>query len=123
MVSPASSRICGAIVDMTMTVRPEHATDIDSIRRINLEAFEDGSEATLVEALRADAAPTISLVASSSGSGNAAEEIVGHIQFSPMQLLDQHGNPNALTRDVGTSRLGQGPSAHSALVQVEAVKS
>ena len=33
--------------------------------------------------------------------------------------LDVHGNPNVLTRDVGTSRLAQGPSAHSALVEVE----
>ncbi len=33
--------------------------------------------------------------------------------------LDKHGNPNVLTRDQGTSRLGQGPSSHSALVQVE----
>ncbi len=33
--------------------------------------------------------------------------------------LEKHGNPNALTRDVGTSRLGQGPSAQTALVQVE----
>jgi biotin/methionine sulfoxide reductase len=30
-----------------------------------------------------------------------------------------HGNPNVLTQDVGTSRLGQGPSAQSCLVQVE----
>ncbi|SNT49849.1 molybdopterin-dependent oxidoreductase [Rhodococcoides kyotonense] len=33
--------------------------------------------------------------------------------------LDAHGNPNVLTPDRGTSRLAQGPSAHSALVQVE----
>jgi biotin/methionine sulfoxide reductase len=33
--------------------------------------------------------------------------------------LDVHGNPNVLTRDVGTSRLGQGPTAHSCLVDVE----
>ncbi|WP_072807120.1 molybdopterin-dependent oxidoreductase [Rhodococcoides yunnanense] len=33
--------------------------------------------------------------------------------------LDAHGNPNVLTPDHGTSRLAQGPSAHSALVQVE----
>lgn len=32
--------------------------------------------------------------------------------------LDPHGNPNVLSRDVGTSKLGQGASAHSALVQV-----
>jgi biotin/methionine sulfoxide reductase len=33
--------------------------------------------------------------------------------------LDKHGNPNVLTRDEGTSRLGQGPSAQSALVEIE----
>lgn len=33
--------------------------------------------------------------------------------------LCKHGNPNVLTRDQGTSALGQGPSAHSTLVQVE----
>jgi biotin/methionine sulfoxide reductase len=31
-----------------------------------------------------------------------------------------HGNPNVLTQDVGTSKLGQGPSAQSCLVEVEA---
>lgn len=30
----------------------------------------------------------------------------------------KHGNPNVLTRDVGTSTLGQGPTAHSTLVEV-----
>jgi biotin/methionine sulfoxide reductase len=33
--------------------------------------------------------------------------------------LDKHGNPNVLTQDKGTSKLGQGPSAQSALVEVE----
>ena len=33
--------------------------------------------------------------------------------------LDIHGNPNVLTRDVGTSTLAQGTSAHSCLVEVE----
>jgi biotin/methionine sulfoxide reductase len=33
--------------------------------------------------------------------------------------LDVHGNPNVLTRDVGTSTLAQGTSAHSCLVDVE----
>ena len=35
------------------------------------------------------------------------------------QNIDPDGNPNVLTLDVGTSRLGQGCSAHSALVDVE----
>jgi biotin/methionine sulfoxide reductase len=30
-----------------------------------------------------------------------------------------HGNPNVLTRDQGTSKLGQGPSSATALVEVE----
>ncbi len=33
--------------------------------------------------------------------------------------LCKHGNPNVLTIDKGTSRLGQGPIAHSCLVDVE----
>lgn len=36
----------------------------------------------------------------------------------PMSL-EVHGNPNALTRDAGTSKLAQGPSAYSCLVEVE----
>lgn len=42
--------------------------------------------------------------------------------FDPPASADapeQHGNPNVLTRDIGTSRLTQGPSALSALVDVE----
>ena len=33
--------------------------------------------------------------------------------------LERHGNPNALTLDKGTSRLAQGASAHTTLVEVE----
>ena len=33
--------------------------------------------------------------------------------------LCKHGNPNVLTPDVGTSRLAQGPIAHTCLVEVE----
>jgi biotin/methionine sulfoxide reductase len=44
--------------------------------------------------------------------------------FDPLEAgtigaLDKHGNPNMLTLDKGTSKLAQGPSAHSALVEVE----
>jgi biotin/methionine sulfoxide reductase len=35
------------------------------------------------------------------------------------QELEVHGNPNALTRDIGTSRLAQGCTAHSCLCDVE----
>tara|TARA_R110000868_G_scaffold73791_2_gene213630 strand:+ start:1851 stop:4100 length:2250 start_codon:yes stop_codon:yes gene_type:complete len=33
--------------------------------------------------------------------------------------LDKHGNPNVLTIDRGTSKLGQGPVSHTTLVEVE----
>lgn len=33
--------------------------------------------------------------------------------------MDKHGNPNVLTLDQGTSRLGQGPMAHTTLVEIE----
>ncbi len=41
--------------------------------------------------------------------------------FDPVpggERLDVHGNPNAVTRDVGTSRLGQGCAAQSCLVEI-----
>ncbi|WP_196943184.1 molybdopterin-dependent oxidoreductase [Streptomyces sclerotialus] len=33
--------------------------------------------------------------------------------------LDKHGNPNVLTRDIGTSRLAQGPTSGTTLVDIE----
>ncbi|MEP9350094.1 molybdopterin-dependent oxidoreductase [Xanthobacter sp. KR7-225] len=44
--------------------------------------------------------------------------------FDPLEpgvagALEKHGNPNVLTADRGTSRLGQACSAHSCLVEVE----
>ena len=33
--------------------------------------------------------------------------------------LDIHGNPNVLTRDEGTSSLGQGPTSATTLVEIE----
>jgi biotin/methionine sulfoxide reductase len=44
--------------------------------------------------------------------------------FDPIETLDGkpfcvHGNPNVLTRDIGTSKLGQGCTGQHALVQVE----
>ena len=40
---------------------------------------------------------------------------------SPAQIgtLDQHGNPNVLTLDKGTSKLAQGPISQTTLVEVE----
>ena len=46
-----------------MHIRPERPTDIPGIRAVNLAAFETSTEADLVDALREQAEPIISLVA------------------------------------------------------------
>jgi putative acetyltransferase len=63
-----------------MNLRPEQAADIAAIRQVNLSAFETATEADLVDALRDQARPLVSLVAEDDGA------IVGHILFSPMTL-------------------------------------
>ena len=64
-----------------MNIREEQPDDAARIRRVNLAAFETNTEADLVDALRRDAAPIISLVAEEEGN------IVGHILFSPATLV------------------------------------
>ena len=39
-----------------------------------------------------------------------------------INTLCKHGNPNVLTRDKGTSKLGQGTIAHSCLIDIELCK-
>ena len=41
--------------------------------------------------------------------------------FDPNYTLNTevHGNPNVLTNDVGTSSLGQGPTSHTALIEIK----
>jgi len=63
-----------------MHIRPERPTDIPGIRAVNLAAFETSTEADLVDALREQAEPIVSLVA------DDGEAIVGHILFSPVTL-------------------------------------
>ena len=72
-----------------MLVRSEEITDRDAVYAVNVAAFETPSEADLVDALREQAQPVISLVADVSG------EIVGHIMFSPVSL-SEHPDLNAM---------------------------
>ncbi len=64
-----------------MEIRPERTADVAAVRAINLAAFETSTEADLVDALRQQADPIVSLVADAGGS------IVGHILFTPVTLL------------------------------------
>jgi putative acetyltransferase len=64
-----------------MQVRVEQPADIAAIRAVNLAAFPTSAEADLVDHLRREAEPFISLVAAS------RDGIVGHVAFSPVTLL------------------------------------
>lgn len=64
-----------------MNIRDERREDAESVRAVNLAAFETAVEADLVDALRDQAAPIVSLVAEDAGT------IVAHILFSPVTLM------------------------------------
>ena len=80
-----------------IVVRAERAEDAEGVRRVNELAFGGATEADLVEALRAEAQPQISLVAV-----DDAGEVVGHIFFSPVTV-----EPEA----AGLLLMGLGPMA------------
>ena len=63
-----------------MLVRPETEDDRGTVRALNVAAFDTPQEADLVDMLRDEARPIVSLVAEEDGA------IVGHIMFSPVSL-------------------------------------
>jgi len=58
----------------------EQDEDVLAVHAVNVSAFETSAEANLVDALREQANPVVSLVAEESGT------VVGHILFSPVTL-------------------------------------
>jgi len=66
-----------------MKIRFEDKNDLAAVEAVNVSAFETPVEARLVNMLREQAQPVISLVADDNG------EIVGHILFSAV-VLDGH---------------------------------
>lgn len=89
-------------------IREETDHDLDAIRSINTEAFESPAEASLVDALRVQANPVVSLVAIE------ADVVVGHILFSPVTLPDRPDvtlmglAPMAVAKDKQRSGIGSG---------------
>ena len=63
-----------------LTIRPETAADLDSIRYVNKQAFGGDKEAVLVDRLRRRGVLPVSLVADQDG------EVVGHIAFNPVTV-------------------------------------
>lgn len=68
-----------------MLIRAEQEEDRAVVHAVNLSAFETASEADLVDALREQAQPVVSLVAEDKGA------IAGHIMFSPVSLSGHPG--------------------------------
>ena len=64
-----------------MQIRAEEEKDWAAVHAVNASAFETPAEALLVDALREQAQPVVSLVSEHRGA------IVGHIMFSPVSLL------------------------------------
>lgn len=70
---------------MKIEIRPEKRADAGAIRKITAAAFEgaahaSGTEAAIVDALRAADALTLSLVATIDGT------VAGHVAFSPIKI-------------------------------------
>jgi putative acetyltransferase len=78
-----------------MLIRTEQEQDRQAVHAINVSAFDTSAEAQLVDALREQAEPTVSLVA------EGYESLLGHIMFSPVSLS---GHPDL-------NLMGLGPMA------------
>src|SRR3970282_1422941 len=66
---------------MTVIVRAERKADYAQVRALNLAAFSPSSvEADIVDALRDEVSPVVSLVAEHGGA------VIGHILFSPVTI-------------------------------------
>ena len=70
-----------------LNIRIETENDLQAIREVNLSAFPTAEEADLVDRLRRDAHPLISLVA------EMDRVVLGHILFTPVELQVEFSPP------------------------------
>lgn len=63
-----------------MKIRREAQADAEGVHQLHLAAFETDEEATIVDRIRHEAAPIVSLV------GVEGDRVVGHILFSPASV-------------------------------------
>jgi putative acetyltransferase len=73
-----------------LIIRAETQADHHAVRQVNERAFGQASEADLVDALRKNAEPQISMVAELDG------QVVGHIFFSPVLIESETSSSTAL---------------------------
>jgi putative acetyltransferase len=75
---------------MNILIRPETAADLDALRHVNRLAFGQDDEARLVDALRKGGYVRLSMVAEQAG------QVVGHILFSDLPIINEAGTVPAL---------------------------
>lgn len=86
-----------------ITIRVEGPADTAAVRDVNRRAFGQDQEANIVDALRANDAVLVSLVAESAGG------VVGHILFSPLVVAGVPGGalgPMAVLPDMQRQGIG-----------------
>lgn len=87
---------------MEYIIREEQTKDIEQVRSLLQAAFSTDAESKLVDALRANGKAVISLVAV------CAEEVLGHILFSPITT-----SPPAEARGIGLAPVAVLPGVQS----------
>ncbi len=65
---------------MLIEIREEHPDDVAAVRDLNRRAFGQDQESNIVDALRANGAALLSLVAT------VNDQVVGHIMYSPLSI-------------------------------------
>ena len=65
---------------MLIEIREERADDVAAVRNMNRRAFGQDQESNIVDALRANEAALLSLVAT------LDDRVVGHIMYSPLSI-------------------------------------
>jgi len=82
----------GPEVNKRMIIRAEEERDQAAVFEVNRHAFDREDEAKLVDVLRVEADPVVSLVAEEDGA------VIGHIMFSPVELS---GSPDLKIMGLG----------------------
>lgn len=95
-----------------MLIRNEEEKDLAAVDVVNASAFKSPAEARLVDTLRKEACPIVSLVAVEN------KAVVGHIMFSPVLLTDHPGLKIMGLAPVAVLPANQGKGIGSALVRI-----
>jgi putative acetyltransferase len=94
-----------------MVIRAEEERDRAAVRDIVASEFDTGAEADLVDALRDQAAPIVSLVAEEDGA------VVGHALFTPVTLDGDSGAKLMGLAPLAVTPAQQGKGLGAALVR------